>query len=141
MSTCTAKRPKGQQRKQAKKGKKGQPKPRAQRDSTLPKGQAGRILDRLILLEKVIGPGDVQQVLLETGCLDARRCTLTFEVVCWTMLAFGILTEMPIRQVFKAARLLQAVAPGQPLPEHDPTPSRSALCKARQRLGVAPLRL
>jgi hypothetical protein len=90
------------------------------------------VLDRLLLLEQVIAPEDVQQVLHDTGCLDSRRCTLTFEVTCWVVLAMGFLTEMPIRQVFKAARRLQ---PGEK------TPGRSALCKARQRLGVAPLRL
>ena len=55
---------------------------REQRESTLPAGQAGRILDRLLLLEKVIPSGEVQQVLEDTGCLDARRCTLTFELSC-----------------------------------------------------------
>jgi hypothetical protein len=98
----------------------------------LPAGQGGKVLDRLLLLEQVISPDEVQQVLHDTGCLDARSCILTFEVTCWLVLAMGVLTELPIRQVFKACRRLY---PG----EH--TPSRSALCKARQRLGVAPLRL
>src|SRR3954469_13708939 len=98
---------------------------RQARESTLPTGEAGRVLDRLLLLEQVIAPEEVQQVLQDTGCLDSRRCTLTFEVACWVVLAMGIFTEMPIRQVFKAARRLQ---PGEN------TPSRSALCKARQRL-------
>lgn len=110
----------------------GQRKPRAQRESTLPPGEANRILDRLLLLEKFISPGDVLQVLADTGCLDSRRCTLNFEVTCWVVLAMGILTELPIRQVFKAARRL---IPG------DWNPNRSTLCKARQRLGVAPVRL
>ena len=43
----------------------------------------------------------------------------------------GILTDMPIRQVFKQARRLR--------PEED-TPDCSALCQARQRLGIEPLR-
>lgn len=110
----------------------GQRKPRAQRDSTLPPGEANRILDRLLLLEKVISPDEVLQVLTDTGCLDSRRCTLTFEVTCWLVLAMGLLTDLPIRQVFKAARRL--------LPD-DWDPDRSSLCKARRRLGVAPLRL
>jgi hypothetical protein len=110
----------------------GHCKPRAQRESTLPPGEANRILDRLLLLEKFISPGDVLQVLADTGCLDSRRCTLNFEVTCWVVLAMGILTELPIRQVFKAARRL---IPG------DWNPNRSTLCKARQRLGVAPVRL
>lgn len=105
---------------------------RTARQSTLPEGHAGRILDRLLLLEQVIPPGDVLQALRDTGCLDARRCTLTFEVTCWLVLAMGILTDLPIRQVFKAARRL--------MPK-DWDPDRSTLCKARQRLGVAPVRL
>src|SRR5258707_781533 len=105
---------------------------REHRDSTLPEGHAGRVLDKLLLLEHVISPDDVLQVLHDTGCLDARRCTLTFEVTCWLVLAMGILTDLPIRQVFKAARRLY--------PNED-TPHRSSLCRARQRLGVAPLRL
>lgn len=110
----------------------GAKKPRAQRSSTLPPGEANRVLDRLLLLEKVIPRGEVLQVLQDTGCLDSRRCTLTFEVTCWVVLAMGVLTEMPIRQVFKAARRL--------IP-NDWNPVRSSLCKARQRLGPAPLRL
>src|SRR5260370_14489536 len=44
----------------------------------------------------------------------------------------GLLTDLPLRQVFKAARRLY---PGEA------TPRRSRLCKARRRLGVALLRL
>ena len=107
-------------------------KERAQRQSTLPPGEAQRVLDRLLLLEQVIPPGEVLQVLHDTGCLDSRRCTLTFEVTCWVVLAMGLLTDLPIRQVFKAARRL---LPG------DWDPDRSSLCKTRQRLGIAPVRL
>src|SRR3954447_5881393 len=114
-----------------KKGKKRKAE-RKERESTLPAGQGGRVLDRLLLLEHVIPPGEVQQVLHDTGCLDARRCTLTFEVTCWLVLALGVLTDLPLRQVFKACRRLY--------PE-EVTPHRSSLCRARQRLGVAPLRL
>ena len=107
-------------------------KKRQQRQSTLPPGEANRVLDRLLLLEQVIPQGEVLQVLRDTGCLDNRRCTLTFEVTCWLVLAMGLLTDMPIRQVFKAARRL---LPG------DWDPDRSSLCKARRRLGPAPVRL
>jgi hypothetical protein len=107
-------------------------KKRQHRESTLPPGEAKRVLDRLLLLEQVIPRGEVLQVLHDTGCLDARRCTLTFEVTCWLVLAMGLLTDLPIRQVFKAARRLM---PG------DWDPDRSSLCKARQRLGPTPVRL
>jgi hypothetical protein len=104
---------------------------REQRDSTLPPGHGGKILDKLLLLEKFIPRDQVLQVLLDTRCLDARRCTLTFEVTCWLVLAMGILTDMPIRAVFKAARSLH---------KSEDTPHRSSLSVARQRLGIAPLR-
>jgi hypothetical protein len=105
---------------------------REQRDSTLPQGHGDRVLDKLLLLEHVIPRDQLLQVLHDTGCLDARRCTLTFEVTFWVVLAMGILTDLPIRQVFKAARRLYPL---------EDTPHRSSLCRARQRLGVAPLRL
>ena len=104
---------------------------RKQRASTLPPGEADKILDRLLLLEKVIPAEDVLQVLLDCGCLDSRRCTLTFEVTCWIVLAMGVLTDLPLRAVFKAARSLHRC---------EKTPCRSSLCLARQRLGIAPLR-
>jgi hypothetical protein len=42
-----------------------------------------------------------------------------------------VLTDLPIRQVFKHARRLR---------RGEPSPHRSSLCVARQRLGVAPVR-
>jgi hypothetical protein len=49
----------------------------------------------------------------------------------WVVLAMGIFTDLPIRQVFKQARRLRA---------DEQTPCRSALCVARQRLGVESVR-
>lgn len=97
----------------------------------LPADDAGRVLDRLLLLEQVIGPDGVRQALADTGCFDSRACKLTREVIFWVVLAMGIWTELPIRQVFKAARRLRP---------NDVTPHRSSLCIARQRLGLAPVR-
>jgi hypothetical protein len=93
--------------------------------------EAGRILDRLAGLEKVIAPALVRQVLSATKRCNQRACTLTHEVMLWVVLAMGILTDLPIRQVFKHARRLRA---------GEDAPHRSSLCVARQRLGVAPLR-
>src|SRR5437763_7174144 len=56
---------------------------------------------------------------------------LSREVMLWVVLAMGILTHLPIRQVFKACRRLR---PGEP------TPHRASLCLARRRLGIAPVR-
>jgi hypothetical protein len=97
----------------------------------LPADDAGRVLDRLLLLEQVIGPQQVWQALEDTGCFDSRRCRLSREVIFWVVLAMGLFTDLPIRQVFKVCRRLR---PGEE------TPHRSSLCLARQRLGLAPLR-
>src|SRR5215831_18183693 len=99
--------------------------------STLPAGEAARALDRLLLLQQVIGPDAVQQALADTGCRDARRCRLSREVIFWVVLAMGVLTDLPIRAAFQHARRLR---PGEP------APPRNSLCVARRRLGVAPLR-
>src|SRR6266542_3656113 len=88
----------------------------------LPTDDSGRVLDRLLLLEQVIGPQQVRQALEDTGCFDTRRCRLTREVIFWVLLAMGLLTDLPIRQVFKQARRLW---PGET------TPHRSSLCLAR----------
>jgi hypothetical protein len=49
----------------------------------------------------------------------------------WIVLAMGVLTHLPIRQVFKHAQRMRA---------GEKTPSRSNLCEGRQRLGVEPVR-
>jgi hypothetical protein len=98
---------------------------------TLPADDAGRILDRLAGLEQVIPAEAIRQALHDTGRTNPRRCTLTHEVVFWVVLAMGLLTELPIRQVFKHARRLRF---------GEATPHRSSLCVARQRLGIAPVR-
>jgi Insertion element 4 transposase N-terminal/Transposase DDE domain len=98
---------------------------------TLPADEAGRILDRLAGLEQVIHPDDLRQALTATGRVNTCDCVLTYEVILWVVLAMGLLTDLPIRQVFKHARRLRA---------GEESPGRSNLCMARQRLGVAPLR-
>src|SRR5512144_3271354 len=98
---------------------------------TLPADEAGRILDRLAGLEQVIRPEDIRQALTTTGRVNPCDCVLTYEVILWVVLAMGLLTDLPIRQVFKHARRLRA---------GEESPGRSNLCVARRRLGVAPLR-
>src|SRR5262245_8273604 len=69
-----------------------------------PKGaDVGLLLDRLLLLEQFIPPAEAEQVLLDCGCLDSRRCTLSFRVTLWLVLAMGVLTDVPMRAVFKAS--------------------------------------
>ena len=98
---------------------------------TLPADHTGRILDRLAGLEQVIPPEAVRQALQATGRTHQRRCMLTHEVIFWVVLAMGLLTDLPIRQVFKHARRLRV---------GETTPHRSSLCVARRRLGIAPVR-
>jgi hypothetical protein len=98
---------------------------------TLPPDESGRILDRLAGLEQIIPPEAVCQALAMTGRVIQRGCTLTHEIVCWIVLALGLLTDLPIRQVSEHARRLRV---------GEPTPHRSSLCVARQRLGIAPVR-
>ena len=93
---------------------------------TLPADEAGRILDRLAALERVIRLDDIRQALTATGRVNTYDCVLTYEVILWVVLAMGLLTDLPIRQVFKHARRLRA---------GEPSPGRSNLCMARRRLG------
>ena len=98
---------------------------------TLPADDMGRVLDRLAGLEQVIRPEDIRHALAATGRVNARRCTLTHEVTLWVVLAMGVFTDVPIRQVFKLSRRLRA---------GEPSPHRPGLCVARQRLGGEPVR-
>src|SRR5579863_9102382 len=100
---------------------------REQGCSTLTPGMGGRILDRLIGLEKVVPQEFIRQALAATGRVNGRACQLTHEVMLRVVLAMGLLTDLPIRQVFKHVRRLQ---PGER------TPGRSSLCEGRKRLGV-----
>jgi len=99
--------------------------------STFVPDDSGRVLDRLAGLEQVISHEAVNQALVETGRVGKRSCKLTHEVTLWVVLAMGILTDLPIRQVFKHARRLRV---------GEQSPHRSSLCVARKRLGVAPVR-
>lgn len=92
---------------------------------------AGTILDKLIGLEQVISSLQIRQALEATGRGKQRACRLSHEVMLWVVLAMGLLTHLPIRQVFKHARRLR---------KGESTPGRSSLCEARQRLGVEPVR-
>jgi hypothetical protein len=99
---------------------------------TLPGDSAGRVLDRLTGLEQVISRETMRQALLDADRVNGRSCPLTHEVMLWVVLAMGVLTELPIRQVFKYARRLRV---------KEKSPARSSLCEGRKRLGVEPVRL
>jgi Insertion element 4 transposase N-terminal/Transposase DDE domain len=89
------------------------------------------VLDRLAGLEKVISPGQIMQALEATGRINRHRCKLSNDVMLWVVLAMGLFTHVPIRQVFKMSRRLRL---------DEDTPGRSSLCEGRKRLGVEPVR-
>jgi len=97
---------------------------------TLSVDESDRVLDRLAGLEKVIPPEAIRQALKATGRSNPRACKLPHEVMMGVVLAMGLLTHLPIRQVFKHSRRLR---PGEK------TPCRSSLCEARRRLGAEPV--
>lgn len=99
--------------------------------STLPVRVAGRILDKLAGIEKIIPPELIEQALKAAECRNGRACKLTHHITVLVMVAMGLFTHLPIRQVFK--RLRSWI-------KGDYAPGRSALCEARKRLGVEPLR-
>ncbi len=98
--------------------------------SELPADLNGRIVDRLVGLEKIITPEQIQEAISATRRRDRAGCRLTCEVMMWVVLAMGLFTDLPIRQVFKACRRLR---------KGEDSPPRSSLCMARQRLGSEPL--
>lgn len=99
--------------------------------STFSTDESGRILDRLAGLEKIITPDMITQALVATERVNPHRCKLNNEVVLWVVLAMGLFTNVPIRQVFKDARRMR---------KQEKSPPRSSLCEARKRLGVEPVK-
>src|SRR6516165_2009980 len=93
--------------------------------------QDADILDRLEGLSKVIPPALIEQALLETGRSKQKACRLSHRAMLWIVLAMGVLTHLPIRQIFKHARRMRS---------GEKTPSRSNLCEGRQRRGVERVR-
>lgn len=92
---------------------------------------SGVVLDRLVGLQQFISPERVRQAVSDSGRHNRRDCRLTHEIMLWVVLAMGLLSDLPIRLVFKAARRLR---------KGEPSPPRNTLCVARRRLGIAPLR-
>lgn len=88
-------------------------------------------LDRLAGLCKVISPEVIEQALSDSGRTGQKTCVLSHRTMLWVVLAMGLLTHLPIRQVYKHARRMIG---------GEKTPSRSNLCEGRQRLGVEPVR-
>lgn len=86
--------------------------------------------ESLLRLTQIINPERVAQVLFACKKVQARKAMLDYETTLWIVLAMGIFTDLPIRDVCRFTR-------SEPL---EKLPGRSALCRARQRLGAEPLR-
>jgi hypothetical protein len=84
----------------------------------------------LIGLEKVISQELITEVLRVTGRVNGRQCKLPHPVMLWIVLAMGLVTHLPIRQVFRFARRWTGA---------QDVPCRSALAGGRKRLGLEPL--
>ena len=107
-----------------------------------PTQDAGNILDRLEGLSKVIPPELMEQALLETGRGKQKACRLSHGVMLWIVLAMGVLTHLPIRQVFKHARRMRSGPEKTPLTQQSlrgPTAAgRGAGAAAFRSGGSAP---
>jgi hypothetical protein len=87
--------------------------------------------ERTRALKRIIPRAQVEEVLARTRH-DRRRCPrMPGWFLVWFVIALGLFCRDCYRQVF---RWLQPFRPGA-------IPPRSTLCEARQRLGVAPMRL
>lgn len=98
---------------------------------TLSEEEVLRLLDRLDGLTQVIPNDLIEQVVRETDGVSTRACKLNSGTMLWVVLAMGIFTTYSIRNVFRSCVRFEV---------GDQTPTRSAFCKARQRLGIEPLR-
>lgn len=88
-------------------------------------------LDRCAAWEALIPLRQLQQALDDCGLVPERRCRLTPLVMLRVVLAMGLYTDVPLRGVFRHCRRFHF---------QNRTLTRSALCRARQRLGTKPLR-
>ena len=87
--------------------------------------------ERTRALKRIIPRARIEEVLARTGHDRARCRRLPGWFLVWFVIALGLFCRDCYRQVF---RWLQPFRPGA-------IPPRSTLCEARQRLGVAPMRL
>jgi hypothetical protein len=87
--------------------------------------------ERLRALQRILPRAKVQAVLRRTGHAQRRYLRLPAWFMVWFVVALGLFCRDSYRQVYKWL---------QPFRRRG-TPGRSTLCEARQRLGVAPLRL
>jgi hypothetical protein len=90
-------------------------------------------------LTQFIRPESVQQVLEQTGRQSQRIRRLSAAAVLWLVIAMALWTHRDIPSVWR--RLYGALRTLWLLDHGRKPPVKSAFCKARKRLGVAPLRV
>jgi len=93
-------------------------------------------MDGLGVLDTEFPLGEVQQILRETGRDSKRKRKLPASQMVHYVIALGLMASVGARQVLR--HLLDQVRENGPVP--GPLASEAAITKARQRLGVEPLK-
>lgn len=89
------------------------------------------VRDRIEALKRIVPRTKVKEVLQRLGTAEHKCPRLPSWFMVWFVIALGLFCRDSYRQV---SRWLQPY-------RRNGTPPRSSLCEARQRLGVAPLRV
>ena len=84
-------------------------------------------LDRLHGLQKVIPDETIRQIARDCGFSSEARGPLPAHVTLWLMVAVALFSNLSIRQVYVHSRRFLT---------YRRTPTRSAFCQARRRLGI-----
>lgn len=98
--------------------------------------RSGAGLDGLGVLDTAFPLDDVQRILAETKCESQRKRKLPARLMVYHVIALGLMCAVGARQVLR--HLLAHVREDGPV--GGALASEAAITKARQRLGVAPLR-
>ena len=89
-------------------------------------------VDRLDLLKQHLNPDWIEEALAATGIVTLRRRRLPAEQVIWAVIGMALVRNWPIERVVDKLELA--------LPDRKGTlVAKSAISKARQRLGEDPL--
>ncbi len=84
-------------------------------------------------IQRDLDPAWIEAALLATGTATMRRRRLPAEQVVWLVIGMALFRDLSITEVATSLDL------ALPTPAGGPTASRSAVCKARSRLGDKPL--
>jgi hypothetical protein len=95
-----------------------------------------RDMDGLGVLDTEFPLREVQQILRETGRESKRKRKLSASLMVYYVIALGLMASVGARQVLR--HLLDQVRENDPV--HGPLATEAAITKARQRLGVEPLK-